>query len=161
MAGHRPCHAESVPGEQRQWGVRLEQVALKTAAAVVFAVVALRGDVPLRLLAGAAAIGLAVLAVRDMVLPVRLAADREGITVVRGFAGREHIPWGDIEEIRLYDSRRLGLRSRLLEIDTGDSLRLLSTHDLGAPADDVERQLRDLRLGSDQDEEGDPGPGQA
>jgi hypothetical protein len=153
------CHPEGVAGDERQWGVRREHVALKVAGAVVFtvvAVIAIRGDIPLMLLAGAAAVVLAVLAVRDILHPVRLSADPEGITLIRGFAGRERLPWPAIEQIRLYDSRRLGLRSRMLEIDTGESLRLLSTHDLGAPAEDVQERLRELRPGADQ---GAPGPG--
>lgn len=121
-------------------------MALKAGGAAVFAVLATRGDAPFMLLAGIAALALATLALRDVIVPVRLAADHEGITLVRGFAGRRRIPWEDIERIRLYESRRLGLRTRLLEIDTGDSLHLLSTHDLGAPPEEVERALRDLRL---------------
>lgn len=128
---------------------------LKAVGAVVFAVVAIRGDLPLMLLGGLAAVVLAVLAVRDALSPVRLSADPEGITLIRGFAGRERLTWPEVEQIRLYDTRRLGRRNRMLEIDTGESLRLLSAHDLGAPAEDVERQLRELRSGADH---GTPGP---
>ncbi|GAA2071906.1 PH domain-containing protein [Actinomadura alba] len=134
--------------EEKRWRVRPEQVALKAAAAVVFALVALRGDAGFVLLGGIIALALTALAVRDILVPVRLAADQEGITVVTGIAGTRRIPWAEIKHIRLYKSRRLGLPSRLLEIDTGDSLHLLSTHDLGAPPEAVERELRTIRLGA-------------
>jgi hypothetical protein len=140
-----PCHAERVAEEQKEWRVRPEQVVLKAAAAVIFALVALRGDAGFVLLGGIIALALTALAVRDILVPVRLTADRTAITVVTGFAGTRRIPWSEIEQIRLYKSRRLGLPSRLLEIDTGDSLHLLSTHDLGAPPETVERELRAIR----------------
>lgn len=112
---------------------------------MVIALAALRGDAGFALLGGIAALVLTALAVRDILVPVRLAADREGITVVSGIAGTQRILWPEIERIRLYKSRRLGIPSRLLEIDTGDSLCLLSTHDLGASPEEVERELREIR----------------
>src|SRR5215471_11010069 len=57
--------------------------------------------------------------VRDLVAPVRLAADAGGVTVVRGYARREHLDWSQVERVVLDRRRRLGLRSELLEIDAG------------------------------------------
>lgn len=92
----------------------------------------------------AVAVGLAVAALRDLVVPVRLAADATGVTVVTGFAGRRRLPWSDIERIRLDERRRLGVRAQLVEVDVGETLHLFSTYQLSAPCEDVVEEL--LRL---------------
>lgn len=95
------------------------------------------GD-PVRLvLAGLGAAGLAVWAARDLLAPVRLAVDPSGVTVVTGFAGRRTLGWSAIESLAVDDRPRFGLRSQFLEIDTGDSLHLLSRHDLDADPTEV------------------------
>ena len=66
--------------------------------------------------------GLAGWALRDLIAPVRLAADADGVTVVTGFARRRrHLPWAQIERVRVDRRDRLGLRSEMLEIDAGDA----------------------------------------
>ncbi len=126
---------------------------------VVFAIVLMLGLLlardPLGLwLAAVAAVAVGIYALRDILAPVRLAADREGVTVVTGFAGRRQIPWRDVERIRVDRSARVGLRAMLeaertalLEIDTGSSLHLFGTSELGAPVDEVAKTLRHLRTG--------------
>lgn len=122
---------------------------LKAAGAVLLVVTAALSadDVPFVLLALIAAVALAVFALRDVVAKVRLAADRDGVTVVRGFAGHRRIGWAEVERLRLYESRRYGLTTRLLEIDTGDTVHLFSTHDLGVPPEEALEELRAIRFG--------------
>lgn len=120
---------------------------MKLAGAVLLAAVAAtsgaeRGRL---LLAGVAAVALAVWGLRDVLAPVRLAADEEGVTVVTGYAGRRRIPWTDVERVGVGEHRTLGLRTEILEIDTGETLHLFSRHDLGAPCEDVEQALTALR----------------
>ncbi len=97
------------------------------------------------LLVGAAALVLAAWGLRDVLAPVRLAADEQGVTVVTGYARRRRIPWADVERVRVGEHRSLGLRTEILEIDTGETLHLFSRHDLGAPCQDVEQALTVLR----------------
>ena len=96
-------------------------------------------------LAAAVAVTLVVWAARDLLLPVRLAADAEGITVLTGFARRRRLLWSVIERVRVENTTRLGLRSELLEIDAGDAVYLLSASQLGAMPEDVALELAGLR----------------
>jgi len=129
------------------WRVRPALVSLKLAGTVVFLLIALavRGDSTklLAALIGAAIVG--TLALRDLLAPVRLAADPEGVTVVTGFASRLRLPWSRIERVRVDERERLGLKSRLLEIDAGQSIHLFSTYELNAEVDDVIRDLERIR----------------
>lgn len=84
-------------------------------------------------------------ALRDLLAPVRLAADPDGVTVVAGYAGHRRLEWAQIERIRVEARNRAGLRSEFLEIDTGDTLHLLSTYDLNARPADVAEELARLR----------------
>jgi hypothetical protein len=86
-------------------------------------------------------------ALRDLVVPVRLAADATGVTVVTGFAGHRHLPWTAVERIRLDERRRLGVRAQLVEVDVGETLYLFSAYQLSAPCEDVVDELRRLRTG--------------
>jgi hypothetical protein len=79
------------------------------------------------------AVGLAIYGLRDVLAPVRLAADADGVTVVSGFAGRRRLGWADIERVRLDRRSRYGGRQALLEIDEGESLYFFSRYDLGMP----------------------------
>ncbi len=123
-------------------------IGLKLAAAALFVALAvLADDARGSLLTGVAALGFAGVAVRDLLAPVRLAADAEGVTVVSGFVGHVRIPWAQIREIRVDDRRRLLVRSRLLELRTEDDLHLLSAYDLGTDPAEVETDLTRLRDG--------------
>jgi len=84
-------------------------------------------------------------AARDLIVPVRLSADTSGIVLVTGFARRRHVAWPQVERVRVDRRERMGLRSALLEIDTGDSLHLLSEQELGADPDEVAQSLNALR----------------
>lgn len=83
------------------------------------------------------AVGLAIYGLRDMLAPVRLAADGDGVTVVSGFAGQRRLAWDDVERVRLDERSRYGGRRVLLEIDEGESLHFFSRYDLGMPPTDA------------------------
>jgi hypothetical protein len=88
-----------------------------------------------------AAAAFALWGVRDLIAPDRLTADDDGLTVIKGYAGRQHIPWPRVERIGLYRRSRLGVGSELLEIDTGDTLHMLGRLDLGAEPSEVAEAL--------------------
>ena len=141
----------SPPGEpdtgELRWRVNSGLTWLKVAAAVLFllAAVAFAGDVAGLLVALVAAAALTAFALRDLVAPVRLAADPTGVTVVSGFAGHRHLPWAQIDRVRVDERRRLGMRSQLLEIDSGETLHLFSTFELSASCEEVAKLLEGLR----------------
>ena len=114
--------------------------------AIVVLAVAFAGNDPIRwAIALVVALGLAVWAVRDLLAPVRLAADASGVTVLTGFARRRHLTWDQIERVRVDVSSRRGLRSELLELDAGESIFLFSAHELGVLPEEVVTALADLR----------------
>lgn len=114
-------------------------------AALVLAAAFAEGDRVRWGLAIVTAIGVTAWAVRDLLVPVRLTADTEGVTVVTGIARRRHLPWSEIDRVRVEKTSRRGLRKELLEIDAGDALYLYSANDLGAMPEDVALELADLR----------------
>ncbi|TDD01269.1 PH domain-containing protein [Nonomuraea deserti] len=128
------------------WRVRRELAVLKILGGLACAGLALYwwagADVGGVILAVPAAVLLGAMGLRDLLVPVRLAADESGITVVHGFAGRRHVPWEAICDIKVDVRRRWGLRSEMLEIDTGDFLHVFSPHELGASPTDVAAALR-------------------
>ena len=128
------------------WRVRRELAVFKILGAVACAGLAVfwyaGDDVRGVILAVPAAALLGGMGLRDLLVPVRLAADESGITVVHGFAGRRHVPWEAIEDVKVDVRRRYGLRSEMLEIDTGDDLHIFSPHDLGASPTEVAAALR-------------------
>jgi hypothetical protein len=95
-------------------------------------------------LALAAAAALVISAVRDVVAPVRIAADHDGVTVVVGFNGRRRLPWSQVERVRVDARQRLGVTSELVEIDAGDNLYLYSERELGTPVHEVVEALTRL-----------------
>jgi hypothetical protein len=129
------------------WRVDGRLTGMKIAGTVIFAiaVLVLRDD-PLGLgLSAVAALALLAYAVRDLIAPVRLAADADGVTLVAGFARRERLGWDQIERVRVDQRRRLGRVEELLEIDAGEALHLFSSYDLGVPPRDAVRTLDALR----------------
>jgi hypothetical protein len=79
----------------------------------------------------AAALALAAVGLRDVLARDRLRADPTGIDVVRGYLGRVHLDWTDVEHLRVDERLRLGVRSQLLEVDADTELYLFSRYDLG------------------------------
>lgn len=131
-----------------QWRIKpvLPVTKLMGAVAVVVLAAAFAGRDPVRwVLAVVVAVALVIWALRDLLAPVRLAADAGGVTVVTGFAGRRHLPWQQIERVRVDRRTHRGLRSEMLELDAGDALYLFSAHELGALPEEVAATLSDLR----------------
>ncbi len=134
-----------------QWRVRPALPIAKLVGAVVLVVLVAvfgREDPVQWVTAAVVAAALTGWAARDLVLPVRLSADPSGITMVVGFVGRRHVAWPRVERVRVDRRERRGLRSRLLEIDTGDSLHLFSEHELGTDPAEVAEALDALRAGA-------------
>jgi len=132
-----------------QWRIKpvLPVTKLMGAVAVIVLAAAFGGSDPVRWsLAAVAAVALTVWALRDLVAPVRLAADTVGVTVIAGFARRRHLPWQQIERVRVDRRSHRGLRSELLELDAGDAIYLFSANELGALPEDVAVALADLRM---------------
>ena len=132
-----------------QWRVRPVLPVTKLIGTVAIVVLALTfaGDDPIRwAIALIVALALAVWALRDLLAPVRLAADASGVTVVAGFARRRHLPWSAVERVRVDRRTHRGLRSETLELDAGDAIYLFSSNDLGALPEDVATSLADLRM---------------
>jgi len=134
------------PHPTRQWRVSPALPVLKLAGALTLPALALLLDsddlvtVALAVLTGAALAGWAA---RDLIAPVRLAVDPEGVTVIRGFAGRLLLPWTAIEKMTVDRRARRGMTGEILEIDAGDSLHLFSRHDLGADPAEVAEALHE------------------
>lgn len=139
--------ADPARAEVGRWRVARAVPTLKILGAValgaltwLFAV-----DISGTVVGAAAAMALLTWAARDLVVPVRLAADASGVTVPHGLTGRRTIPWDRIERIRVDVRSRIGLRSETLEIDTGGALYLFGASDLGAEPADVAVLLRRIQ----------------
>jgi hypothetical protein len=101
-----------------------------------------------RVLVGGAALLLLALAARSALIRPRLSAGPAGV-VVRTLTGSRELPWRGLR-VTTRAGRRLGLRSRLLELDTAAGpddagvLVLLGRWELGRDPDEVARALADL-----------------
>ena len=132
-----------------QWRARTAETVVLAAGGALLVLAALTLDAGGRLLVGAAGALLVGLALRDLALRPRLSADPGGV-VVRTLTGRTRLPWPGLR-VRLRTTRRLGMRSRLLELDTAagpddpGTLVLLGRRDLGTDPADVVRALEALR----------------
>jgi hypothetical protein len=131
----------TAPLDSAQWRVDRTMLVLKIIGLVAFAVIpqAFQLNLASRWFGGVVAVALALYAIRDVVAPVRLAADHDGVRLVVGFAGHRDIPWSEIIGLKL-DPRR---RSGFLEIETAATLHLFSRYDLSmAPADALDMLTR-------------------
>jgi hypothetical protein len=132
-----------------QWSTRNGETAATAAVAVLLALAALLVDPVGRVLVGAAAVVLAGVVVRDLVLRPRLRTGPDGVTVT-GLGGRRTIPWGALR-VGVRVTRRLGTRSRTLELeDARDDavLLVLGRRDLGTDPDAVRSALQAAGAGS-------------
>ena len=131
------------------WTTRTAETVLSAVMGGLFvAGVAVVVDTPGRILATLAAALFLAQAARDLLLRPRLAAGPDGVRV-RRLAGAVHLPWGPLR-IGVRETRRLGLRTPTLELDTAAGpddegvLVVLGRRDLGAHPAAVARQLREL-----------------
>jgi hypothetical protein len=116
------------------------------AVAVIVLVLAFGGRDPVQwVVAIGLAVGLTVWALRDLIAPVRLAADGDGVTVVVGYAGKRRLAWPQVKGVRVERRDRLGIRTDILEVDVDDNLYLFSMHDLGAHPEEVLAAIEQLR----------------
>jgi hypothetical protein len=131
-----------------QWSPRAGETAALAAIGLGLALGLLVVDAAGRLLLGAATILLLALVARDVVLRPRLSAGPDGVRV-RRLGGAQLLPWPGLS-VRVRTTRRWGVRSRLLELDTATgwddpgTLVLLGRRDLGADPEEVARALRGL-----------------
>ena len=110
------------------------------AGAALLAALAVLGDPGGRLLAGPAAVLLALVALRDLALHPALCADRDGVQVVTGLR-RRWTPWEQVEGTRLVTDRR----TPLLEVDLGTTVLVLTRRRLGRAPSVVLEELLDLQ----------------
>jgi hypothetical protein len=131
-----------------QWSPRAAETAALAVVGLGLALAVVLVDPLGRVLVGAAALLLLALAARDGLLRPRLSALAGGV-VVRTLGGRRELPWAALQ-VRVRSTRRWGLRSRLLELDTAagaddaGELVLLGRRDLGADPAEVAAALRAL-----------------
>jgi Bacterial PH domain len=120
--------------QQTQWGPPAGGIAACGCFGVLMAiaVVTVVTDVPGRVLAGIAAVGLLAFAIMSWRARPKLAIAHEGL-VVRGWFGTRILRRGEIAKIRITEFRRIGRKVRLLEIDTApdDHLLVFTRWDLG------------------------------
>ena len=131
-----------------QWSPRRGETVALVAVALCLALALVVLDSPGRLLVGTGVLLLLAMAARDLLVRPRLAAGADGVDV-RTLTGRQHLPWSGLR-VRVRDGRRLGIRSRSLELDTSAGphddgvLVVLGRRDLGTDPADVARALRTL-----------------
>ena len=131
-----------------EWSPRPAETVAMVAAALALGLALFVLDAPGRLLVGAGALLLLVLGVRDVLARPRLTAGPDGVEV-RSWTGRRHLPWAGLR-VGVRENRRLGMRSRTLELDTAAGplddgiLVVLGRRDLGADPAEVARALRTL-----------------
>jgi hypothetical protein len=132
-----------------QWSPRRGETAALAAMGLGLAVAAAFLDAAGRVLVGAGALLVLVLVVRDLVARPRLSAGPDGVDV-RSWTRARHLPWRGLR-VHVRINRRLGVRSRTLELDTASGpddegiLVVLGRWDLGADPDDVAVALHELR----------------
>jgi hypothetical protein len=131
-----------------QWSPRPVQAVVLGLVGLALAGTAVVLDPAGRVLVGAAALFVLVLAARDVIARPRLSAGPDGVSV-RTWSARRHLPW-PVLRVRVRRTRRLGVSSSALELDTAAGpddtgvLVLLGRRDLGADPEDVARALRAL-----------------
>ncbi len=135
-----------------QWSPRPSETAALVAIGLGLGLAPVFLDSAGRVLVGAGALLLLGLAARDLMARPRLTAGPDGVDVRTWTRGR-HLPWPGLR-VRVRESRRLGVRSRTLELDTASGpdddgvLVVLGRRDLGADPDEVARALRALDPGT-------------
>jgi hypothetical protein len=132
-----------------QWSPRAGETAALAVLGLGLALAVVFLDAAGRVLVGAGAVLLLLLAARDVLTRPRLTAGPDGVDV-RRLTGGTHLPWARLG-VRVREIRRLGVRGRTLELDTASGpedddgvLIVLGRRDLGADPVEVARALRAL-----------------
>ena len=119
--------------QQTEWSPPTLGIAALGVGGLILAVgaVTLITDPPGRVLVGIAAVGLIVFASLSWRARPKLAIKND-VLVTRGLVGETVLQHADIKLIRITEFRRIGRKTRLLEIDTVDDRLLVFTRwDLG------------------------------
>ena len=119
--------------QQTSWSPPAAGIAALGVGGLILAVgaVTLITDPPGRVLVGIAAVGLIVFASLSWRARPKLAIKNDAL-VTRGLVGETELRKADIKLIRITEFRRIGRKTRLLEIDTVDDRLLVFTRwDLG------------------------------
>jgi len=119
--------------QQTEWSPPTLGIAALGVGGLILAVgaVTLITDPPGRVLVGIAAVGLIVFASLSWRARPKLAIKND-VLVSRGLMGETELRHADIKLIRITEFRRIGRKTRLLEIDTVDDRLLVFTRwDLG------------------------------
>ena len=131
-----------------QWSPRGGETAAAAMLAVGLALSVVLLDAPGRVLVGAAVVVLLLVVAHDLTARPRLRAGPDGLDVA-GWTRSRHLPW-PLLRVRVRVTRRLGISSRTLELDTAAGpdddgvLVVLGRRDLGADPEAVARTLREL-----------------
>ena len=131
-----------------QWSPRGGETAAAAVLAAGLALSMLLLDSPGRVLVGTAVLLLLLLIAHDLRTRPRLSAGPDGVDV-RTWTGRRHLPWA-LLRVRVRVTRRLGVSTRTLELDTAAGpdddgvLVVLGRRDLGADPEVVAAALRAL-----------------
>ena len=131
-----------------QWSPRGGETAALAVVAAGLGISMLVLDAPGRVLVGTAVLVLLLVVAHDLMTRPRLRAGPDGVDV-RTWSGRRHLPW-PVLRARVREARRLGVRSRTLELDTVGGpdddgvLVVLGRRDLGADPAQVADALRAL-----------------
>jgi len=119
--------------QQTEWSPPTLGIAALGVSGLILAAgaVTLITDPPGRVLVGIAAVGLIVFASLSWRARPKLAIKND-VLVTRGLVGETELQHADIKLIRITEFRRIGRKTRLLEIDTVDDRLLVFTRwDLG------------------------------
>ena len=131
-----------------QWSPRAGETVALAVVAVGLALSLVLLDAPGRVLVGTAAVLMLLVVAHDVRTRPRLRAGPDGVEV-RTWTGRRYLPW-PLLRVRVRVTRRFGVRSRTLELDTAAGpddegvLVVLGRRDLGADPEEVARSLRAL-----------------
>jgi hypothetical protein len=155
IGGGRPATRNGSYVPLLRWQARVVQWSPRTGETAALAVVAaglglslVVLDAPGRVLVGTAVLFLLIVVAHDLWARPRLTAGPDGVDV-RTWTGRRHLAWPGLG-MRVRVTRRLGFRSRTLELDTAAGpdddgvLVVLGRRDLGADPEQVARALRGL-----------------
>jgi hypothetical protein len=131
-----------------QWSPRPAETGALASIGLGLALAVVLVDVTGRVLVGLAALLVLGVVVRDVVARPRLAAGPDGVDV-KGWTTPRHLPWPGLQ-VRVRETRRFGVRTRTLELDTAAGaddegvLVVLGRRDLGTDPAEVARALRAL-----------------